>query len=112
MLFRSTNTPPGGWPSFSNRLAGLGITVANGAVTSASIKLGDLNTQLTLDNTSTYLTELISFAPLILTRGSNNLVFTPAGSPPAAVPGPLPVVGAGAAFGWSRQLRRRLKTTA
>jgi hypothetical protein len=25
------------------------------------------------------------------------------------VPGPLPVMGAGAAFGWSRRLRRRLR---
>jgi hypothetical protein len=25
------------------------------------------------------------------------------------VPGPLPILGAGAAFGWSRRLRRRLK---
>lgn len=29
-------------------------------------------------------------------------------SPPAAVPGPLPLLGAGAAFGWSRRLRRRI----
>lgn len=28
-----------------------------------------------------------------------------------AAPGPLPVLGAGAAFGWSRRLRRRLGTT-
>jgi hypothetical protein len=28
--------------------------------------------------------------------------------PPAAVPGPLPLFGAAAAFGWSRTLRRRL----
>ena len=26
----------------------------------------------------------------------------------AAVPGPLPLLGAGAAFGWSRRLRRRI----
>jgi subtilisin-like proprotein convertase family protein len=29
------------------------------------------------------------------------------GSSPASVPGPLPLLGAGAAFGWSRQLRKR-----
>ncbi len=29
-------------------------------------------------------------------------------SPPSAVPGPLPLLGAGAAFGWSRRLRRRI----
>jgi uncharacterized repeat protein (TIGR03803 family) len=31
------------------------------------------------------------------------------GNDSAAVPGPLPLLGAGAAFGWSRQLRRRVK---
>jgi hypothetical protein len=29
----------------------------------------------------------------------------------APVPGPLPLLGAGAAFGWSRQLRRRIGTS-
>jgi MYXO-CTERM domain-containing protein len=33
------------------------------------------------------------------------------GNPPAApVPGPLPLLGAGAAFGWSRRLRKRIAT--
>ena len=31
-----------------------------------------------------------------------------AASGPASVPGPLPLLGAGAAFGWSRQLRKRI----
>jgi len=31
-------------------------------------------------------------------------------SPPSAVPGPLPLLGAGAAFGWSRRLRKRIAT--
>lgn len=30
---------------------------------------------------------------------------------PSSVPGPLPLLGAGAAFGWSRRLRRRVKAT-
>jgi hypothetical protein len=30
------------------------------------------------------------------------------GPPPAEVPGPLPLLGAGAAFGWSRRIRRRI----
>ena len=34
--------------------------------------------------------------------------FTAPSQPPAAVPGPLPLFGAGAAFGWSRRLRRRV----
>lgn len=32
--------------------------------------------------------------------------------PSASVPGPLPLFGAGAAFGWSRRLRRRVKCSA
>ena len=42
---------------------------------------------------------------------TNSLVFTPASSPTASVPGPLPLFGAAAAFGWSRQLRRRINTS-
>ena len=33
------------------------------------------------------------------------------GSPTTGVPGPLPLFGAAAAFGWSRRLRRRLSTS-
>jgi hypothetical protein len=33
-------------------------------------------------------------------------------SPSSQVPGPLPLLGAGAAFGWSRRLRRQLRATA
>ena len=33
-------------------------------------------------------------------------------TPSASVPGPLPLFGAGAAFGWSRRLRRRVKCSA
>ena len=29
---------------------------------------------------------------------------------PSAVPGPLPLFGAAAAFGWSRRLRKRIAT--
>ncbi|PZV05355.1 MAG: hypothetical protein DCF23_03575 [Cyanobium sp.] len=29
---------------------------------------------------------------------------------PTAVPGPLPLLGAAAAFGWSRRLRNRIST--
>jgi hypothetical protein len=32
-------------------------------------------------------------------------------SPSSQVPGPLPLLGAGAAFGWSRRLRRQLRAT-
>jgi len=42
------------------------------------------------------------------TSESINLFVGPASPSSAAVPGPLPLVGAGAAFGWSRRMRRRL----
>ncbi len=38
--------------------------------------------------------------------GSQSVDFQPA---PSEVPGPLPLLGAGAAFGFSRRLRKRVK---
>jgi hypothetical protein len=48
---------------------------------------------------------LIGTWTLAGTRDTIQLVL---GSPSASVPGPLPLLGAGAAFGWSRRLRRRI----
>ena len=45
-------------------------------------------------------------APTTLTI--SNFFAPSAPTPPAGVPGPLPLFGAGAAYGWSRRLRRRL----
>lgn len=43
--------------------------------------------------------------------GTSETINVVIGSPgAAAVPGPLPLLGAGAAFGWSRRLRRRIAT--
>jgi len=42
------------------------------------------------------------------TSESINLFVGPSPTPPSAVPGPLPLFGAGAAFGWSRRMRRRI----
>jgi MYXO-CTERM domain-containing protein len=39
---------------------------------------------------------------------ANDTINLIAGSSSAAVPGPLPLLGAGAAFGWSRRLRKRI----
>jgi hypothetical protein len=38
----------------------------------------------------------------------NYAIATPLNSAPTSVPAPLPVFGAAAAFGWSRQLRKRI----
>jgi len=43
--------------------------------------------------------------------GTSETILLILGNPPAAaVPGPLPLLGAGAAFGWSRRLRKRITT--
>jgi len=42
--------------------------------------------------------------------GQIDVVLGPFSAPATAVPGPLPLFGAAAAFGWSRKLRRRLAT--
>ena len=39
-----------------------------------------------------------------------SLTFATLGPDPTAVPGPLPLLGTGAAFAWSRRLRRRIAT--
>ncbi|MEA5443247.1 hypothetical protein [Cyanobium gracile] len=45
----------------------------------------------------------------VLTAVTNNFTQGPDVAPPESVPGPLPILGAGAAFGYSRKLRSRLK---
>jgi hypothetical protein len=110
----ATNTPAGGWQVFTNYIYG-GIDVTGGLITASdiwyannvnqSLRLGNqyiLNPLLLDSNTNEY---IIDRNP----TPSNSLVFSPVSS--AAVPGPLPLFGAAAAFGWSRQLRRRIKTS-
>jgi len=41
-------------------------------------------------------------------NGTSETIDVVIGAPSAAVPGPLPLLGAGAAFGWSRRLRKRI----
>jgi hypothetical protein len=63
---------------------------------------GNFNPILTYGSSPAFIKDYNSTA-------TKSLVYTPS-SPTAPVPGPLPRFGAAAAFGWSRQLRRRLKT--
>ena len=52
---------------------------------------------------------LVQFPETIATNAVvRYAIATPLGSTPAAVPAPLPVFGAAAALGWSRQLRMRI----
>ena len=63
---------------------------------------------LTLASLGFTTTGLIGTWSLVGTSETINVIL---GNPPAAaVPGPLPLLGAGAAFGWSRRLRKRIAT--
>jgi hypothetical protein len=115
-IISSTNTPPGGWGVFTNFLTGNGIDVSNGVVTGASIYWTNSGARLLLGNQG-------DFSPYLSTTSgssfvnednnntsSNTLLFILAESP-TGVPAPLPLFGAAAAFGWSRRLRRRIKSS-
>jgi hypothetical protein len=117
----ATNTPPLGWPTFSNYVNGNGIDVSGGQVTGADVFFSntfDGGQSLFLGNQGNLTTALGSISSVdsnsylneTSNSPANSLLFTPAS--PASVPGPLPLFGAGAAFGWSRRLRRRIKSPA
>jgi hypothetical protein len=56
-------------------------------------------------------TGLIGTWTLAGTGDTINVVLGPPAAPQStAVPGPLPLLGAAAAFGWTRRLRRRIIT--
>lgn len=115
----ATNTPSGGWTVFTNYYAdGEGFDVSGGQVTGVNIVLyaNDRPQKLYLGNQDEYNPFLVTPFPIEMYNAdrnnttSNSLMFTPASSVP--VPGPLPLFGAAAAFGWSRQLKRRIQTPA
>lgn len=116
----ATNTPTLGWSTFSSYSCGQGIDVFGGQVTGADVVyINSFDGQQFL-----YLGNQGSIYPALGDNISSNdgiqylnvdsnptsantLVFVP-----APVPGPLSLFGAGAAFGWSRRLRRRIKSPA
>jgi len=63
----------------------------------------------TAASSSTPLNFLFKTIPGSGTVGLDNVVVNQKGSA-VKVPGPLPLLGAGAAFGWSRRLRKRIAT--
>lgn len=118
----ATNTPILGWSTFGNYSVGSGISVLEGQVTGASVVYEnsfDGGQFLSLGNQNSFFPSLEAFSEFdnifysntdLDNSPANTLVFTPAS--PAPVPGPMPLFGAGAAFGWSRRLRRRIKSQA
>lgn len=63
-----------------------------------------------ISGVSQSLTDLLSQIPETIASDAsvNYAIITPLKSPPTSVPAPLPLFGAAAAFGWSRQLRKRI----
>jgi len=118
-IISATNTPAASWGTFTNFVMGSGIDVSGGQVTGSDVWFSnnfDGGQNLYLGNQNLlFAPELSNVASSIYNVDSNpsstnTLLFTAAS--PASVPGPLPLFGAGAAFGWSRRLRRRIKSPA
>jgi hypothetical protein len=85
-----SGSTPGNGPIFAYEVSGTDIL-------GISQDLGDLFTQYPV---TIGIDDAVKYA-----------IATPLNSAPASVPAPLPVFGAAAAFGWSRQLRRRIGGT-
>lgn len=108
----ATNNPANGWSTFDTYFSGSGFTVSGGAITSASLDYRNINGDVL---------QLFTGGNIVLAGGgftifnldvgtsASTLQFTPATS---TVPGPLPIVGAAAAFRFSRRLRYRCKILA
>ena len=106
------NTPTGGWLNDWAYNTGDGFSVSNGLITAYNVRFkNSANDDLYLgDNTG------INYYPKVADSNynfdnrnysfANPVTFTPQG---AAVPGPLPILGAASALGWSRRVRSRLR---
>jgi hypothetical protein len=109
----ATNTPTGGWPTFSTYVSGDGFDVSAGAITGVNIRFTDGGNYLYLGNQGAFTPELRTSDFTIATLAqATDLSFTPVTPSSTAVPGPFPLLGAACAFRASRQLRRRFNATA
>lgn len=99
------NTPSGGWINDWAIGGGSGFTVANGQVTASNaFFLGSSGGSSILNFGSPQLAVLME-PTLINSDPTGTVTFTPISS----VPGPVPILGAISAFGWSRRVRKRLR---
>ena len=90
------------WGSFA------GIGLASSYLSNAPIVSNSTFNGATLASLGFTTTGLIGTWTLNGTSESIQVILGAPAPPAAAVPGPLPLLGAGAAFGWSRRLRKRI----
>ena len=88
-----------GTPNFVDRGPAFSYGIINDPVSGSSLE----------GRSYKQLTNTVAFNPSTLDSSLTYAIATPVVSPPAAVPGPLPLFGAAAAFGLSRRLRRRIQ---
>jgi len=101
---------------------GDGFDVSGGQITGVDIRYFNALNAHTLDlgnnNSESLLFNSYDGGPFGIFQNTDNdpsplnsLRFTPITAASSSVPSPIPLFGAAAAFGWSRQLRRRIKTS-
>lgn len=104
------NTPTRGWDYNNFSYAdGDGFDVINGQVVGADASFfnPDFTQFLSLSDGSRSYPQLIDFSTS--TDNSAPSGITTFTTPVSSVPGPLPILGAASAFGWSRRVRKRLR---
>ena len=86
-----------------------GVNSAQGVMTNSVVNPGSIlyGTPLSPDTFTATLDSISGGAVQVV-----NSTYSSVMAPMTAVPGPLPILGAGAAFGFSRKLRRRIKLAA
>lgn len=117
VLLKNSLGFPAGWPAgFAVTIGGRGFSVRNGLMTSASYSMivygfpplpGGATGLIFEDYPQVVVGTLFwKFSRLFYSDQNGPVVFTPLSSP-ALVPGPLPLLGAVAAFAFSNRLRKR-----
>ncbi len=102
------NAPTGGWLNPWYYFSGEGLSVSNGQVTAGyPLFKNSVLDELRLGDAYNYNSELITSNQLIYNVSYYPTIFTPSTS---TVPGPLPILGAASALGWSRKVRNRLRS--
>lgn len=106
--------PSSSVPPTSGNNAKWNVTSNNAPGTALGVQAGSMSTTDTITYTGNSISDIFD-ASLIVTSGqiqNTNFNLTTKLAPPVVpVPGPLPLLGAGAAFAFSRKIRNRVKAS-